>query len=77
MSPPLERLLTPEQNELRRLARIAVTNAFKAGALVRQACEVCGTWPGQAHHEDYAKPLDVTWLCQAHHTARHQERAAS
>jgi len=30
----------------------------------------CGK-PGQAHHEDYKKPLEVTWLCPRHHKLLH------
>jgi hypothetical protein len=26
-----------------------------------------------AHHDDYARPLDVTWLCRRHHQQRHAE----
>ena len=44
----------------------AVSNALRDGKLVRQPCVVCGE-PAQAHHEDYSKPLEVTWLCFRHH----------
>jgi hypothetical protein len=37
------------------------------------ACERCGTVCAvQAHHHDYAKPLDVEWLCSACHGAEHR-----
>jgi len=41
-------------------------NALRDGKVTRQPCEVCGE-PAQAHHEDYSKPLEVTWLCFRHH----------
>ena len=49
-------------------ARNAVNNAVLAGTLVRGTCEVpkCDVI-GQAHHDDYSKPLDVRWLCIEHH----------
>lgn len=43
-------------------ARNAVSNALRDGRLVRSACQ-CGALEVQAHHRDYAKPLDVEWLC--------------
>ena len=43
---------------------------LRRGKLERQACVVCGE-PAQMHHEDYSKPLDVMWLCRAHHLALH------
>lgn len=54
-------------------ANIAVGNAVKSGALVKQPCEVCGCANVEAHHDDYSKPLDVKWLCDAHHKERHRE----
>jgi hypothetical protein len=38
----------------------------------RGACEVCGVANAQAHHDDYTKPLDVRWFCQAHHGEAHR-----
>lgn len=53
-------------------AQIAVTNALANGSLVRCPCEVCGATKVDAHHEDYSKPLSVTWLCREHHMDRHE-----
>lgn len=44
-----------------------VAQAIKSGKLVRQPCISCGRPDAQAHHEDYNKPLDVTWLCVTCH----------
>lgn len=40
--------------------------------LEKQPCEICG-YNGyvEAHHEDYDKPKEVTWLCYQHHQALH------
>jgi hypothetical protein len=35
-------------------------------------CEVCGEAATAAHHDDYSKPLDVRYLCAAHHTDWHR-----
>ena len=53
----------------RRQAHKIVERALAAGTLERRACW-CGE-PGQAHHADYAKPLEVEWLCARHHGRRH------
>lgn len=52
-------------------ARAAVANAIRAGTLTRCPCEVCGDPVAQAHHEDYARPLEVRWLCRTHHHKVH------
>jgi hypothetical protein len=56
-------------------ARYAVTNAVRDGRLKKpDSCERCGTYGRiHGHHEDYAKPLEVVWLCAACHKARHRE----
>ena len=57
----------------KRKAHTAVSNAIRDGRLARRPCGVCGNARSHAHHEDYSAPLDVMWLCQEHHTARHRE----
>jgi len=52
-----------------------VKYAKRTGKLVAQPCEVCGS-KGQAHHDDYTKPLDVRWLCSRHHKLHHLEMNA-
>lgn len=42
------------------------------GTLKRQPCEVCGR-KGEAHHEDYKKPLEIIWLCHKHHGEKHRK----
>lgn len=57
----------------RQKAHSMVANAIKNGSLVRELCCRCGSEKSLAHHEDYDKPLDVMWLCQACHKQRHKE----
>ena len=54
-------------------ARTAVGNAIRDGRLKREPCEVCGDERVHGHHDDYDKPLEVRWLCPAHHNQWHQE----
>lgn len=56
-------------------AQNAVNNAIRKGTLKRQGCMVCGE-KAHAHHEDYSKPLEITWLCPAHHSELHRIRRA-
>ena len=58
-------------------AHNAVTRAIRKGNLVRLPCERCGAEKAFAHHEDYNKKLDVTWLCQPCHKQRHKEMVLS
>jgi ribosomal protein S27AE len=50
---------SPEKVQARRKTAYAV----RAGILVKQPCKFCGDSRVQAHHHDYGKPLDVTWMC--------------
>lgn len=66
---------SPEQLE-KIAARNEVRKAVLRGDLVRQRCEVYGcTRDGHAHHDDYAKALDVRWLCRLHHDELHRVAA--
>jgi hypothetical protein len=49
--------------------RIKVGDVIRDGKLKRCPCTICGTTKHvHAHHKDYSKPLDVTWLCaRCHH----------
>lgn len=58
---------TPEQWR----AHVAVHSALYHGTLVPAPCTVCGRLPSEGHHPDYARPLDVVWLCRPHHRALH------
>lgn len=53
----------------------SMTNyAIATGKLVPQACASCGfAFAVEAHHEDYSKPLSITWLCKPCHGERHRE----
>lgn len=58
---------------LKYAARSAVGNAIRDGKLIPQPCERCGEAVTHGHHEDYEKPLSVTWLCSFCHGERHRE----
>lgn len=53
-------------------ARHAVSNAIRSKRMIRQPCSICGASSAEAHHADYRKQLDVTWLCKEHHVAQHK-----
>ena len=53
-------------------ARTAVNNSVRDKKLLREPCAICGEVKSEAHHTDYTKPLEVTWLCRLHHAAWHR-----
>ena len=66
------------RNPERRAAHVALGNAVRDGKVVPwPVCAVpeCDRRP-VAHHPDYDRPLDVVWLCQAHHKQAHALVAA-
>ena len=71
------RLVTAEwraRNPTERAAQVAVGNAVRDGRLFKwPACAMpdCNSTKPVAHHPDYSRPLDVVWLCQAHHKQAH------
>ena len=59
------------RNSIKAKVVAAANYAIKTGKLIRQPCEVCGAKKVDAHHDDYAKPLEVRWLCRSHHRQWH------
>lgn len=53
----------------KRMAQDTVGRAVRQGKLARpDQCSLCGTsCKPEAHHHDYSKRLDVTWLCRPCH----------
>jgi hypothetical protein len=47
--------------------------AIRRGEVKRQPCSQCGGLGAHAHHDDYSKPLEVTWLCRWHHHEHHRK----
>jgi hypothetical protein len=66
----------------RRKAQTLLGNAVRSGRVVRWPCcavPECDKKP-EGHHFDYSQPLEVVWLCRAHHMQAHainDERAAA
>jgi len=55
-------------------ARSAINKAVLRGKIIKKSCVICGSVKTEAHHTDYSKLLEVTWLCGEHH--RHIHRTA-
>lgn len=47
--------------------------AVRLGRIKRQPCEVCGEPEAEAHHKDYSRTLEVSWLCKKHHEEAHSK----
>jgi hypothetical protein len=59
----------PEKDAAHRMVR----NAIRRGELSKEPCFICSTrLKVEAHHQDYAKPLDVIWLCKGCHLETHR-----
>ena len=60
-------------NADRRAAQVILGNAVRDGRVIRwPVCAIpeCDKSP-EAHHPDYGQPLQVVWLCAAHHKQAH------
>jgi hypothetical protein len=57
------------RKRLQRDARYAPNNAVRDGRMAKPSvCHYCGEGSGlEAHHWNYYRPLDVTWLCKRCH----------
>ena len=62
-----------ESNPVKRKAHAITGNAIKGKKLFKEPCEVCGSSVVHAHHDDYAKPLNIRWLCPTHHQEWHDK----
>ena len=65
-----------ENNTVKRAAHIIIRNALRAGRIIKpNGCSACGETGKriEGHHDDYAKPLEVRWLCSKCHTTWHRE----
>lgn len=65
-----------KNNPIKRLANILVGNAVRDGRLSKpKACEQCKSEPNRlhGHHDNYAFPLVVRWLCPGCHNKWHKE----
>lgn len=62
-------------NPIKRAAAIMVGNAVRDGRLNKPlTCSECGDGGKiHGHHDDYAKPLNVRWLCAGCHSNWHKE----
>jgi hypothetical protein len=58
---------------IKKKASAKLNDFISRGKIKRLPCEVCGKVKSQGHHDDYAKPLEVIWLCHKHHRERHRK----
>jgi hypothetical protein len=72
------RLTRPKHSELNPEAKMKANARSYAhvyrdrGYIAKSNCIECGSPDSQMHHEDYSKPIDVTWLCRPCHLKIHR-----
>ena len=77
-SAPLLPPLSPSEDPVRLRAYSAISRAIRRGEVKRGPCSMCGSEKRtHGHHEDYRRPLDVTWLCPSCHGRRHRQIRAN
>lgn len=65
-------------HDLKHQASSAFTIARSSGVVVApDRCSECSkVGPVDGHHDDYAKPLEVRWLCRSCHVRDHAQNTA-
>ena len=61
-----------DKNPVKRASHVMVSEAIRSGKLIREPCEYCSRLGAIPHHDDYAKPMDVRWLCPTCHKEWHK-----
>lgn len=59
------------RDPLKNMARQLLRRAVLSGRVKRESCARCDRTDTHGHHTDYAKPLEVVWLCPRHHAQEH------
>ena len=67
-----------EKSPEKRAAHVILGNAVRDGLVIKpEFCSKCGKKEVSrrihAHHHDYTKPVDVTWLCAQCHKDEHKD----
>jgi hypothetical protein len=65
-----------KNNPIKKAASQIVNNAVRDGRLEKPSrCECCGSRPERlhGHHDDYAFPMVVRWICPGCHSKWHRE----
>jgi ribosomal protein S27AE len=62
----------PNKHNAHRIVNLSI----RAMKLFKEPCEKCGREDVHAHHDDYAKPLNVRWLCPVCHSAWHDKNGS-
>jgi hypothetical protein len=64
--------LEPGQKQ-RSIARSYANVYQRRGKIAPEPCSVCRDPVARKHHEDYSRPLQITWLCRKCHQKRHSD----
>ena len=62
-----------ELQKMKANARSYLHVYLKRGKIIKGNCVICDSPDVEAHHHDYAKPLDVIWFCRKCHLDHHEK----
>lgn len=63
-----------KNNKEKKKVHKILQKAVKIGKIIKKPCSFCNNPISVAHHSDYSKPLEVTWLCHIHHYEIHHNK---